>query len=241
MSKYTTGELAKLCGVTVRTVQYYDTRNLLVPSALSEGGRRLYSEEDVKRMQVICFLRELDLPINTIARLLAEEHPECVIDLLLEQQATALREELTQKRDKLERLETLRREIKTVEHFSVESIGDIAYTMENKKKLRRVRRTVLWVGIPLEILEWTTLGYALCTGAWWLFALGLLAVIAGSIWMSVYYFKNVAYICPKCHKVFKPRFWETFWAVHTPNTRRVTCTDCGHKGFCVETYGGEGV
>ena len=50
MSKYTTGEMAKLCGVTVRTIQYYDTRNLLVPSELSEVGRRLYSEQDLKRM-----------------------------------------------------------------------------------------------------------------------------------------------------------------------------------------------
>ena len=41
MSKYTTGEIAKLCGVSVRTVQYYDSRNILIPSELSEGGRRL--------------------------------------------------------------------------------------------------------------------------------------------------------------------------------------------------------
>ena len=58
MSKYTTGEIAKLCGVTVRTVQYYDTRGILIPSELSEGGRRLYSEDDLKRMKVICFLRD---------------------------------------------------------------------------------------------------------------------------------------------------------------------------------------
>ena len=58
MSKYTTGELAKLCGVSVRTVQYYDTRGILVPSELSEGGRRLYSEDDLKLMKIICFLRE---------------------------------------------------------------------------------------------------------------------------------------------------------------------------------------
>ena len=45
MSKYTTGEIAKLCGVSVRTVQYYDTRNILTPSELTEGGRRLYSED----------------------------------------------------------------------------------------------------------------------------------------------------------------------------------------------------
>ena len=41
MSKYTTGEAAKLCGVTVRTVQYYDTRGILIPSELSEGGKNL--------------------------------------------------------------------------------------------------------------------------------------------------------------------------------------------------------
>lgn len=240
MSKYTTGEIAKLCGVTVRTVQYYDTRNILVPSELSEGGRRLYSEEDLKRMKIICYLRDLDLPINTIGALLAEEHPENVIDLLLEQQETALRQEIGQRQSKLERLEQLRREIKTVEHFSVQSIGDIAYTMENKKKLRRVRGIMLGVGIPLEIIEWVTFFYALNTGIWWPFILGLCAVIGGSIWMVSYYYKNVVYICPQCHTVFKPRFREMFWARHTPNTRKLTCTACGHKGFCVETCGGDG-
>ena len=57
MSRYTTGEIAKLCGVTVRTVQYYDTRGVLIPSELTEGGRRLYSEEDLQKMKIICFLR----------------------------------------------------------------------------------------------------------------------------------------------------------------------------------------
>ena len=59
MSKYTTGEIAKLCGVSVRTVQYYDSRNILVPSELSEGGRRLYSEQDLKRMKPPTTLRQL--------------------------------------------------------------------------------------------------------------------------------------------------------------------------------------
>lgn len=40
MSMYTTGELTKACGVTVRTVQYYDKQNLLNPSELTEGGKR---------------------------------------------------------------------------------------------------------------------------------------------------------------------------------------------------------
>lgn len=53
--------------------------------------------------------------------------------------------------------------------------------------------------------------------------------------ISRYYFKNVAYICPQCHEIFKPAFKEAFFARHTPNTRKLTCPHCGHKGFCVET------
>ena len=100
MSKYTTGEIAKLCGVSVRTVQYYDSRNILVPSELSEGGRRLYSEDDLKRMRIICFLREVGLPINSISELLAEEHPENIISILLDQQV--LQEELHEAQKKID-------------------------------------------------------------------------------------------------------------------------------------------
>ena len=239
MSKYTTGEIAKLCGVTVRTVQYYDSRNILVPSELTEGGRRLYSEEDLKRLKVICFLRELDLPINAISQLLSEEHPEKVIDLLLQQQEQILQEELRQRQQKLEKLEGLKRGLKTVSDFSVESICDIAAIMENKKKLRRVRWTMLGLGLLADAIE---VGTVLCwvfTGIWWPFALGLPVVIALCIWLSRYYFKNVAYICPECHQVFHPAFKQAFFASHTPTTRKLTCTACGHKGFCVETYGGK--
>ena len=70
MSRYTTGEIAKLCGVTVRTVQYYDTRGILIPTELTEGGRRLYSEKDLNRLKIICFFRELRLPINSISQLI---------------------------------------------------------------------------------------------------------------------------------------------------------------------------
>ena len=91
MSKYTTGEMAKLCGVTVRTVQYYDGRGILVPSELSEGGRRLYSEENLKRLKLICFLRELGLPIDSISQLFSEENPGSVISLLIDQQKAAVR------------------------------------------------------------------------------------------------------------------------------------------------------
>ena len=104
MSKYTTGELAKLCNVTVRTVQYYDKRGILIPTELSEGGRRLYSESDLQRLKVICFLREVDVPIDAISQLLEEEHPEKVISILIEQQESLLMEEIQEKQEQLEKI-----------------------------------------------------------------------------------------------------------------------------------------
>lgn len=240
MSKYTTGEVAKLCGVTVRTVQYYDSRSILVPSELSEGGRRLYSEEDLQRMKLICFLRELDLPINTIGQLLREEHPEHVIDLLLQQQELELREEIRLSQEKLNKMEDLRRKMKKLPSFSLESITDIASIMENKKKLHRIRWTMVGVGLICDAVEISTILLWVLKGIWWPFVfVGLPVMIAIGIWISRYYFKNVAYICPECHQVFKPGFKEAFWANHTPTTRKLTCPVCNHKGFCVETYGAD--
>ena len=234
MSKYTTGELAKLCGVTVRTVQYYDTRGILVPSELSEGGRRLYSEADLKRMKIICFLRELGLPINSISQLLSEEDPGSVISLLLEQQETLLKEEIGDRSEKLARLEALQKELRSVKAFSVDSIGDAAYVMTSRKKLRKIRLTMLFTGIPVTAIQWAAILLLIVRRIWWPLLIWVAVAIPWGILISRYYFKSVAYICPQCHTVFKPSLKEAFWAKHTPNTRKLTCTSCGHHGFCVE-------
>ncbi|MBP3587554.1 MAG: MerR family transcriptional regulator [Clostridia bacterium] len=239
MSKYSTGELAKLCGVSVRTVQYYDSRNILVPSELSEGGRRLYSEDDLKRMRIICFLREAGLPIKGIGELFAEKHPEQIISILLDQQEQALQEEIAEGQKKLGIIESIKRELKEVDHFSVETIGDIAYAMKNKNKLRKMRWIMVLTGIPVTVLQWTSIVLWITNGLWWLFVIWACVAIPWGIAVSVYYFKRVAYICPECHEVFRPQFREMFWAYHTPKMRRLTCPKCGHKGLCVEVYAGK--
>ena len=240
MSKYTTGELAKLCGVTVRTVQYYDTRGILIPSGLSEGGRRLYSEDDLKRMKIICFLRELDLPIDAISQILKEEHPEKVISLLIEQQEKVLQDEISDKENKLDKLRELKNGLRNRAGFSFETIGDIALIMEGKKKLKKMRLMMILTGIPFTAFQWFSVIFWIVRGIWWPFAAwALVAAVWGTL-VSRYYFNHVRYICPECHEVFQPTLKEAFWANHTPNTRKLTCTSCGYKGFCVEVWGGDG-
>lgn len=235
MSKYTTGEIAKLCNVSVRTVQYYDSRGILIPSELSEGGRRLYSEEDLKRMKIICFLRDVGLPINSISELLAEDDPASVVSILLDQQEGILKEELCECQQKLDMLLEIKKEVKSIENFSVEALGDIAHIMKAKKKLKKIRMTMLLSAIPFAVIQWGSIILWIAVGIWWPLLIYVAVGIPYAIWISRYYFKNVDYICPQCHEVFKPRFKEAFWASHTPTTRKLTCPQCGHKGHCVET------
>jgi len=236
MSQYTTGEMAKLCSVTVRTVQYYDTRGILTPSALSEGGRRLYDDDDLRMLKVICFLREIGLSIDTIGQLLREEDPGRVIELLLEQQEKDLKEQRGELDAKLDKIAELRKAAASDRHFTVESIGDMAITMTNQKKRHRMILWMLLLGLPILALQCAGILLWAFKGIWWVFVLWAALAIPFAIIMSRYYYKHVAYICPQCHRVFCPTFKEMFFAAHTPKTRKLTCTACGHKGFCVETW-----
>ena len=110
MSQFSTGELAKAAEVSVRTVQYYDQRGILTPSEVTEGGRRIYHESDLERLQVICFLRDLDFSINQIKKLLQEENREQVLELLLTDQIESLEKSSEEIEAKLKRARHLQKQ-----------------------------------------------------------------------------------------------------------------------------------
>lgn len=72
----TIGELAKLANITVRTLRYYDNIGLLKPTDYKEGGHRLYSLEDYKRLQQIQSLKFLGFSLKSIEDLLVESYTE---------------------------------------------------------------------------------------------------------------------------------------------------------------------
>jgi DNA-binding transcriptional MerR regulator len=67
---FTVGELAKLTGITVRTLHHYDQIGLVQPSDRSQAGYRLYGDADVLRLQQVLLYRELGLPLDEIAGVL---------------------------------------------------------------------------------------------------------------------------------------------------------------------------
>src|SRR5688572_11861287 len=71
MSRYTVKQLARLSGVSVRALHHYDEIGLLKPSFLGVNRYRYYGREELLRLQDILFHRELGVPLQEIARLLA--------------------------------------------------------------------------------------------------------------------------------------------------------------------------
>ena len=92
-------EFAKLTGVSVRTLHFYDEIGLLKPSSVDEqNGYRFYDECSLTRMQEILFYRELDFPLKEIRMILSSPDYD---------KQNALKEQkrlLTLKKERLERL-----------------------------------------------------------------------------------------------------------------------------------------
>ncbi len=78
MSRYTVKQLARLSGVSVRTLHHYDEIRLLKPAFLGENRYRYYGREELLRLQDILFHRELGVPLQEIGRLLALQGPDRV-------------------------------------------------------------------------------------------------------------------------------------------------------------------
>lgn len=66
----TISQVAKLTGVSIRTLQYYDEIGLLKPSELTPAGYRLYDEHALQTLQQILFFRELDFPLKDIIKIM---------------------------------------------------------------------------------------------------------------------------------------------------------------------------
>jgi DNA-binding transcriptional MerR regulator len=64
------GDVAAATGVTVRTLRHYDELGLLVPSARTEAGYRLYDDADLERLYRILALRRMGFALDAIAAVL---------------------------------------------------------------------------------------------------------------------------------------------------------------------------
>jgi len=158
------GELARRTGLSVRTLHHYDEIGLLSPSEHTASGHRLYTPEDVARLQQILSLRQLGFSLEEMKQCLGQPDysPLRVVELHL----ARVREQLAQMQQLGRRLEALAAHLRSAEPVSVgefiQTIEGITmfekyYTPEQLQQLEERRRTLGPEAIKAVEAEWPQL------------------------------------------------------------------------------------
>lgn len=106
------GEVAEYTGLSLRTIRYYEEVGLAAPSARSAGGFRLYSREDLQRLQFLKKMKPAGLQLEQIRELLQ------ILDTPANQRSNAQRTTIAEMVDKAEQeREKLRQRIATVDEL----------------------------------------------------------------------------------------------------------------------------
>ncbi len=121
------GELARRSGLSIRTLHHYDELGLLSPSLRTASGYRLYTPEDVARLQRILSLRQLGFSLEEIKRCIDEPgfSPIRVLELHL----ARAREQLALQQELCRRLEALATQLRSAETPSVDQLVETIEVM----------------------------------------------------------------------------------------------------------------
>lgn len=104
MTLYQTGDLAKICNVSVRTIQYYDNKGLL--NASSNNGRRYFDKNSKEKLEMILILKSFGFKLKDIKLLIDEKVELNVIRALINEKLVQVEEEIHELKT-LERDETV--------------------------------------------------------------------------------------------------------------------------------------
>lgn len=130
----TVKEVSQLTGISIRTLRYYDEIGLLKPARISENQYRFYDDKTLEKLQEIMFFKEMDIPLETIKKLL--ENPELDRKEILLFQKTLLERKRNRLNGIIELIEDVREGVNTMsfEAFSEEDIERIVeHTIEKIK------------------------------------------------------------------------------------------------------------
>jgi len=231
---YSSGEVAKMCRITTRTVQFYDKEDILKPSEISEGGRRKYTEEDYVKLKNICMYRSLGLSLNEIKEIFQKGNKE-YIKCLIEKQVQKIDEEMLQINEKKERLNTILEQINQSGDICIKSIEELELLTQKKQKYKKTNvMTIYWIiSYCLFLLSGFIIVGSIGGVAPIIFAVLMFVLLLA----LVYWHKNVnAYICDKCGKKFSISFIRDLLSFNGLKGKYLRCPECNTKGWCRETY-----
>ncbi|MFP3153717.1 MerR family transcriptional regulator [Lachnospiraceae bacterium ZAX-1] len=104
---YKISEFSKIVGLTVKTLRYYDERQLLEPTSRSENGYRMYNEEDYTKAQLIVLLKDLDFTLAEIEEIMGSLDGYSDLSFYLEEKKLQIEKEITRKSNVIKRINKL--------------------------------------------------------------------------------------------------------------------------------------
>ena len=124
----TVGELAGKAGITVRTLQYYDRIGLL-KSTLSEGGRRMYTRDDILKLQQILFLKSFGFPLEEISNKILNYKTSADLEKIFTEQSKIMHEQINNMNKTVNMLDIIIEEIRTGKSINFERLIAIIESM----------------------------------------------------------------------------------------------------------------
>jgi MerR family transcriptional regulator, Zn(II)-responsive regulator of zntA len=107
----TTGDLARACETTVRTVRFYEEAGVLCPETRSEGGHRLFGTQELAKLQLIVDLREAGLSLQAIKELFELKCKHPTPEAASAEMSKLLEEQIEEMQRKIATLRRLREEL----------------------------------------------------------------------------------------------------------------------------------
>ena len=120
---WTTGQLAALTGLSIRTLRYYDQIGLFSPSLYTEAGHRRYTSEDMQLLLQILVLKKMHLPLEEIKEIIHTNNQN-LLDTL-DQQINRIKSEIAMQQKLLQQLEQTKKEAVRTEHISFERLTSL--------------------------------------------------------------------------------------------------------------------
>lgn len=232
---YSTGEIAKLCNISVRAVQFYDGKGLLSPSGLSEGGRRLYTDKELTKLKLICFLKETGLSINAIKKILEDHHQNKLLNTFLNNKLQDIEEEQKILKTQKEKLVSIKKNLREYHKLDIDSLETLKILYDGKPRLKKLKIKIGLLGLCCDILEIIGIMHWIKTGDWLAVLILLPAVLGIGTYMFLEYRKKTVFICSECEKIFTSGFKNTFFSFRSHKTKKLYCPNCKRKVWAIET------
>ena len=126
----TVGEVAKKMNTTVFALQYYDKKNILKPSGKTEGGRRLYTDEDIFKLHQIQTMKYLGFSLDDIkTRILLFKTQDDIVKALTEQ-VTIANKKMEDLSKALQTIEALKTEVLQMQTVDFKKYADIVINLQ---------------------------------------------------------------------------------------------------------------